>query len=158
MNTAAMHTAEITAPDPDFEQRVRGSFAKQGAMRLFGARMTLVVPGLVEIELPTSPEISQQHGFVHGGVIGAVLDSACGFAALTTMAPDHGVLTVEYKVNFLSPALGEYFVMTGQVRKAGRTITLAQADALAVRDGKTRLIATMTATMMSIVGRDDVRS
>ncbi len=144
--------------DTGFEARVRASFALQGAMRLFGAQMTRVEHGRVEIEFPASDAICQQHGFVHGGVIGAVLDSACGFAALTTMPPDTGVLTVEYKINFVSPALGDRFLTSGSVRKAGRTITLAQGDAFALRDGERKLVATMTATMMTIAGRDDVRS
>ncbi len=144
--------------DPDFARRVFSSFQAQGAMRLFGARLTLVEHGRVEIEIDSTPEITQQHGFTHGGVIGAVLDTACGFAALTTMAPDTGVLTVEYKVNFLAPAQGTHFRLVGRVRKAGRTITLSEGDAYAMREGGEKLIATITATMMTIVGRDDVRS
>ena len=144
--------------DPGFESRVRTSFAAQGAMVLLGARVVRVERGEVEIGLDASPATTQQHGFTHGGVIAAVLDSACGFAALTTMPPDTGVLTVEYKVNFLAPAMGERFRMVGRVRKAGRTITLSEGDAWAVRGGEERLVATMTATLMTIRGRDDVRS
>ena len=142
----------------EVESRVRASFTAQGAMGLFGARMVRVEHGEVEIDIDASPATTQQHGFTHGGVIAAVLDTACGFAALTTMPPDTGVLTVEYKVNFLAPAQGEKFRMVGRVRKAGRTITLTEGDAWAIRDGVERLIATMTATMMTIRGRDDVRS
>jgi len=116
-----------------------------------------VAPGEVEIRLPASERITQQHGFVHGGMIAAVLDTACGFASLSLMPQGTGVLTVEYKINFLAPAAGEHFRMIGRVRKSGRTLTLAEAEALAVRDGSHRLIATMTATMMAIVGRDEVR-
>ncbi|MCL4746857.1 MAG: PaaI family thioesterase [Burkholderiaceae bacterium] len=153
-----MTTPTDQVRDPDFARRVRSSFDAQGAMRLFGARLALVEHGRVEIEMDSSPEFTQQHGFTHGGVIGAVLDTACGFAALTMMPPDTGVLTVEYKVNFLAPALGAHFRLVGRVRKAGRTITLSEADAYAVREGGEKLIATMTATLMTIVGRDDVRS
>jgi len=143
--------------DPEFEQRVRASYARQTAMQLIGATMKGVAPGEVEISLPASANITQQHGFVHGGLIGAVMDTACGFASLTLMPANTGVLTVEYKINFLAPAAGERFRMVGRVRKSGRTLTLAEADALAVRDGSERLIATMTATMMTIAGRDEVR-
>jgi len=145
------------AADPGFEQRVRASYARQTAMRLIGATMERVAPGEVEIVLPAGANITQQHGFVHGGLIGAVMDTACGFASLTLMPESTGVLTVEYKINFLAPAAGERFRMVGRVRKSGRTLTLAEADAFAVRDGSERLIATMTATMMTIVGRDEVR-
>lgn len=153
-----MNTQQTFTPaDPRFEARVRASYAKQTAMQLVGATMERVAPGEVEIRLPASPSITQQHGFVHGGMIAAVMDTACGLASLSLMAPDAGVLTVEYKINFLAPAAGEHFRMIGRVRKSGRTLTLAEAEAVAVRDGSERLIATMTATMMTIVGRDEVR-
>jgi uncharacterized protein (TIGR00369 family) len=163
MSSASREGRATAAPgpdthDPDFERRVRASFQAQGAMNLFGARMVGVEHGQVVIELDASPATTQQHGFTHGGVIGAVLDSACGFAALTMMPPDTGVLTVEYKVNFLAPAAGERFRMVGRVRKPGRTISLSEGDAYAIRGGAEKLIATMTATLMTIRGRDDVRS
>jgi uncharacterized protein (TIGR00369 family) len=144
-------------PDPNFEQRVRTSYARQSAMHLIGATLERVRPGEVEIVLPASQAIRQQHGFVHGGLIGAVLDTACGFASLSMMPPEAGVLTVEYKINLLAPAAGERFRMVGRVRKSGRTLTLAEAEAFGVREDGERLIATMTATMMTIVGRDEVR-
>jgi uncharacterized protein (TIGR00369 family) len=153
-----MSPPAFVAQDPDFERRVRDSFGRQQPTVLLGAQMERVAPGEVEILLPYSPRIGQQHGFVHGGMIGAVLDTACGFASLTLMPADAGVLTVEYKVNFLAPGIGERFRMIGRVRKAGRTITLAEADAFSQRDGREKLVATMTATMMTITGRDDVRS
>jgi uncharacterized protein (TIGR00369 family) len=146
-----------SARDPDFEQRVRTSYARQSAMHLIGATLVRVQPGEVEIVLPASQAIRQQHGFVHGGLIGAVLDTACGFASLSMMPPDAGVLTVEYKINFVAPAAGDRFRMIGRVRKSGRTLTLAEAEAFGVREDGERLIATMTATMMTIVGRDEVR-
>jgi uncharacterized protein (TIGR00369 family) len=152
-----MAARPFNAADPGFEARVRASYARQSAMRLIGAELARVEPGEVEIVMRRSPDIAQQHGFVHGGLIGAVMDTACGFASLSLMPADTGVLTVEYKVNFLAPAAGERFRMVGRVRKAGRTITLAEADAFATGEGGERLIATMTATMMTIVGRDEVR-
>lgn len=146
-------------PDPRFESRIRESFGRQPAMTTIGARLVRVAAGEVEIEMPFSAHITQQHGFIHGGILGTALDSACGFASLTLMAADSGILTIEYKLNLLSPGRGERFRFIGRVRKAGRTITLADADAIAIEaTGRERLIATMTATEMTITGRDDVRS
>ncbi len=142
---------------PDFEQRVRDSFARQPAMRLIGAELVRVEPGEVEISLPFRPDIAQQHGFVHAGIVGAALDSACGYAALSTMPAGTGVLTIEYKLNCLAPAAGERFRLVGRVRKAGRTIVVAEGDAIAVgQDGQEKLVSTMSATVMTIRGRDGV--
>lgn len=128
-------------------------------MTTIGARLVRVVAGEVEIEMPFSSHITQQHGFIHGGILGTALDSACGFASLTLMSAESGILTIEYKLNLLAPGRGERFRFIGRVRKAGRTITLADADAIAIEaSGRERLIATMTATEMTITGRDDVRS
>ena len=144
---------------PQFAERVRASFARQPAMTTLGARLVRVAAGEVEIEMPFSEHLTQQHGFVHGGILGTALDSACGFASLSLMPVDAGILTIEYKLNLLAPGRGERFRFIGRVRKAGRTITLADADAIAVDEaGRERLIATMTATEMTITGRDDVRS
>ncbi|MCD6674648.1 MAG: PaaI family thioesterase [Burkholderiaceae bacterium] len=142
---------------PDFERRVRESFARQPAMRLIGAELERVEAGEVEISLPFRPDIAQQHGFVHAGIIGAALDSACGYAALSTMPAGTGVLTIEYKLNCLAPAAGERFRLVGRVRKAGRTIVVAEGDAIAVGpDGQEKLVSTMSATVMTIRGRDGV--
>ncbi len=142
---------------PDFEQRVRDSFARQPAMRLIGAELVRVEQGEVEIVLPFRPEIAQQHGFVHAGIVGAALDSACGYAALSTMPAGTGVLTIEFKLNCLAPAAGERFRLVGRVRKAGRTIVVAEGDAIAVaHDGREKLVSTMSATVMTIRGRDGV--
>lgn len=150
-------SAPALQADPGFEQRVRDSFDRQPAMTLIGARLTRVVPGEVEIELPYRPEITQQHGFVHAGMIGAALDSACGYAALTVMPAGTGILTIEYKLNCLAPGVGERIRLIGRVRKPGRTILLAEGEALAVAaDGSEKPVATMTATEMTIRGRDGV--
>lgn len=146
-------------PDPLLEARIRASFDRQPAMTTIGARLVRVAAGEVEIEMPFSAHITQQHGFIHGGILGTALDSACGFASLTLMSAESGILTIEYKLNLLAPGRGERFRFIGRVRKAGRTITLADADAIAIEaSGRERLIATMTATEMTITGRDDVRS
>lgn len=156
----SVSNARLPVPaDPQFAERVRASFARQPAMTTLGARLVRVAAGEVEIEMPFSEHLTQQHGFVHGGILGTALDSACGFASLSLMPVDAGILTIEYKLNLLAPGRGERFRFIGRVRKAGRTITLADADAIAVDEaGRERLIATMTATEMTITGRDDVRS
>ena len=144
--------------DPAFEPRVRASFGKQSAMETLGARLLDVQAGRVVIELPFAPHITQQHGFVHGGVMAAVLDSACGYAASTLMAHDAGVLTIEFKVNLLAPAQGERFRMVGEVVKPGRTITVSEAKAYALDgQGREKLVATMGATMMVIQGREGIK-
>ena len=137
-------------------RRIRSSFAKQGLMRTLGATLSRVTSGQVEIVLVPSPEVSQQHGFVHAGAISAIADSAAGYAALSMMPMDRGVLTTEFKINLLAPAMGERIVARGKVVKAGRTLTLAQTEVFAEYEGKERLIALLTATLMAIEGRDDV--
>ena len=131
-------------------ERVRQSFSKQALMHTLGAELTRVTQGGVEIRLPFSSKLTQQNSYVHAGAITAVLDSACGYAALTLAPNDKDVLTVEFKVNFLAPAAGESFAARGKVKKAGRTLTVCTADALAIRDGKEKVVATMLATIMSV--------
>jgi len=132
------------------EKRVRESFSRQAFMSTLGAELTAVDHGSVEILLPFSPSLTQQNGYVHAGAIIAVMDSACGYSALTMAEDDKDVLTVELKVNLVAPAAGEYFVARGQVKKAGRTLTVCAADAFAVSDGKEKLVATMLATVMAL--------
>ncbi|MCC2689651.1 MAG: phenylacetic acid degradation protein [Rhizobiaceae bacterium] len=144
-------------PDPDFERRVRASFARQNAMTAIGAELTLVTPGIVEIEMPHSSSFTQQHGYLHAGVIAMALDSACGYAAFSMMPPDAGVLTIEFKVNLLAPGRGDRFLFRGSVTKPGRTIVVADGQAYGMAaDGEARLIATMTGTMMTVIGRQGV--
>ena len=119
-------------PNPDFENRVRASFARQRAMELIGARLTRVEPGAVDIELPVRDDLGQQHGFVHGGVVGMIADSAGGYAAFTLMPADASVLTVEYKMNMLAPAEGDMLIARGEVLKAGRSLSVVRADVWAV--------------------------
>jgi uncharacterized protein (TIGR00369 family) len=119
-------------------------------MSTLGAELTAVVQGGVEIRLPFSANLIQQNGYVHAGAITAVLDSACGYAALTVAADDKDVLSVEFKVNLLAPAAGEVFVARAQVKRAGRTLTVCTADAFAISDGTEKLVATMLATIMAV--------
>ena len=123
-------------------------------MRTLGAALESVAPGAVEIALRPSPAVSQQHGFVHAGAVSAIADSAAGYAALTLLPLDRGVLTTEFKINLVAPAAGERIVARGRVVKAGRTLT--QAEVFAQQGGQEKLVALLTATLMSIEGRSDV--
>ncbi|MGA0594750.1 PaaI family thioesterase [Enterovirga sp. CN4-39] len=125
-------------------------------MTTLGATLVSVEPGLVEIALRPAPAVSQQHGFVHAGAISAIADSAAGYAALSLMPAGTGVLTTEFKINLLAPGAGELIVARGRVVKSGRTLTLAQSEVFAQRDGQEKLIALLTATLMTIQGRDGV--
>ena len=143
------------AVDPDYETRVRDSFARQKMMRTIGAELTRVSPGVVEIEMPFSNALTQQHGFLHAGVISTALDSACGYAAYSMMPADAAILTIEFKINLLSPGKGERFLFRGEVTKPGRTIMVTDGRAYAVDgEGEARMIATMTGTMMTVLGRE----
>ena len=125
-------------------------------MSTLGASLVRVAPGAVDIALSPGPNISQQHGFVHAGAVAAIADTAAGYAALSLMPPGAGVLTTEFKINLVAPALGERILARGRVVKAGRTLTLAQTEVVAERDGRETLVALLTATLMSVAGRDDV--
>jgi len=142
--------------DADAAQRILTSFSKQGLMRTLGATLGSISPGFVEVVVRSSPAISQQHGFVHGGAVSAIADSAAGYAALSLMPPDRGVLTTEFKINLMAPAVGERIVARGRVVKAGRTLTVAQSEVFAETGGQEKLIALLTATLMTIEGREGV--
>jgi uncharacterized protein (TIGR00369 family) len=140
----------------DCEQRIRSSFAKQGLMRTLGATLGSVSPGRVDVEIRPDPSIAQQHGFIHAGALSAVADTAAGYAALTLMPRGTGVLTTEFKINLVTPAVGDRIVAWGRVVKAGRTLTLAQAEVFAESGGQEKLVALLTATLMSVEGREGV--
>lgn len=137
-------------PNPAFETDVRASFARQKVMEAIGAEIARVAPGEVAIEMPFREDLTQQDGFLHAGVLAAILDSACGYAAMTLVPAGSRVLTVEFKASFLAPARGERFEARAIVKKAGRTLTTSQADAYAVADGRETLVATMLATIMTL--------
>ena len=143
--------------DVQFAERVRASFARQSAMATIGASIVDVRPGQVVIELPYAAHLTQQHGFLHGGILGAALDSACGYAGSTLMSAEVGVLSIEYKINFLAPAKGQRFRMVGTVVKPGRTISVVEGRAFAIEGEREKLVATMQTTLMAIAGRDDVK-
>ena len=132
--------------NPDYEALIRESFAKQGLLRHLGAELAEVEPGLVTIRLPFSENLTQQHGFFHAGAITSIVDVACGYAAFSLMPPNSEVLSVEFKVNFLAPAIGDEVVARGRVIKPGKTITACQGDVFALTNGQEKLCSTMQAT------------
>jgi uncharacterized protein (TIGR00369 family) len=140
----------------EVEARIRSSFARQGLMHTLGATLESVAPGVVEISIRPHEAISQQHGFVHAAAVTAIADSAAGYAALTLMPSGTGVLSVEFKVNLLAPAVGDRIVARGRVVKAGKTLTVAQSDVVAESDGQERPIALLTATMMAVEDREGI--
>lgn len=134
--------------DPAFAETVRASFAKQTFMATIGATLVKVEPGLVEIAVPYERSLTQQHGYLHAGVLATIADSACGYAALSLMAAGSNVLSVEFKINMLSPAEGKHFVATGRVIKSGRTLSVCAGEVRA--DGKQQPVAVMQATMITM--------
>ncbi|HWA13750.1 MAG TPA: PaaI family thioesterase [Burkholderiales bacterium] len=147
--------ARFEAKDPDFAQRVQASFDRQGVMALLGASVSRIEPGECELHLPWRPEVTQQHGYFHGGIIGTIADSAGGYAAYTLMPHDSSVLTVEYKMNLLAPGDGELLVARGRVIKPGRTLVVTRVDAVVVKDGRETLCATLLQTLMTMHGKKD---
>jgi uncharacterized protein (TIGR00369 family) len=140
--------------DPAFEARVRASFARQAAMATLGAELVWVAPGEIDIVLPFRAELTQQHGFLHAGIVTSIADSACGYAALSLMPSDVAVLSVEFKINLLAPASGRRFIAQGRVLKSGRTLSVCQGNVLGVDDqGEEKLVATMLATIMTVRDR-----
>ena len=138
--------------NPDAVARLRADFDRQGAMASMGITVADIAPGRVALQMPFNADFSQQHGFMHAGVITTGMDSACGFAAFTLMDADAEVMTVEFKSNFMSPAKGQQFRFEGEVVKSGRTLTFTQGRTIAVDDGVEAIVATMTATMMAVRG------
>lgn len=147
---------EFQAKDPAYAQRVQASFDRQGVMKLLGARVSRIAPGECEIQLPYRNDLTQQHGYFHGGIIGTIADSAGGYAAFSLMPEDASVLTVEYKMNLLAPGDGELLVARGRVLKAGRSLVVTQVDAIAIKGGQETLCATLLQTVMTMHGRKDL--
>jgi uncharacterized protein (TIGR00369 family) len=139
--------------DPEFEPRVRASFGRQRFMTTIGARLARVTAGEVDIELDVRDDLTQQHGFLHAGVLAAAADSACGYAAFSLMPPGAAVLSVEFKINLLAPAVGDRIVARGRVIRAGKTVTVCWGDVTAYGGDTERLVATMVGTMMTVRDR-----
>jgi uncharacterized protein (TIGR00369 family) len=140
--------------DPDYAARVRASFGRQPAMHTLGATLESVEPGHVVVAMAHRGDLTQQHGYVHAGIVAAALDTACGYAAFSLMPADAAVLTIEFKINLLAPARGPRFRFEGTVTKPGRTISVVDGRAFQLGDGPDKLIATMSATVMTVTGRD----
>ena len=149
----------MQADDPAYEHRTRDSFSRQNAMQTLGATLESVAPGRVTITMAHRDALTQQHGFIHAGMLAAALDSACGYAAFSLMPADAAVLTIEFKINLLAPARGPRFRFEGVVVKPGRTISVVDGRALQFEaDGSAeRLIATMSATVMTVRGREALK-
>ena len=148
---------EFEATKPAYAQRVQESFDRQGLMALIGARVSRTAPGECEIQLPYRNDLTQQHGYFHGGIIGTIADSAGGYAAFSVMPEDASVLTVEYKMNLLAPGDGDLLIARGRVIKAGRSLVVTQVDAIAIKGGRQTLCATLLQTLMTMHGRKDLR-
>ncbi|MCP4188962.1 MAG: PaaI family thioesterase [Gammaproteobacteria bacterium] len=142
--------------NPDFDTRVRHSFDLQKAMTTLGASIAKVEAGKVIIHLPFDDKLTQQHGFIHAGIISTVLDSACGYAAFSLMPKNAAVLTIEYKINLLSPAKGDWFEAIGGVKKPGRNVTVAEGEVYAHSGSGKKLVASMVGTLMSVYDREGI--
>ncbi|MEU4548003.1 PaaI family thioesterase [Nonomuraea dietziae] len=140
---------------PEVQARIRASFERQGLMRHLGARLVHIAPGCVHIVLPSRPEVTQQNGYIHAGATSAIADSAGGYAGFTLFPENTAVLTVEYKINLLRPAVGDHIEAVGTVLKSGRTLTVCQLEVFGVQDGHRTLVATGQQTLMCLNERAD---
>jgi uncharacterized protein (TIGR00369 family) len=154
--SGAATKAEPKPRDPDWDAKVRASFARQTFMDTIGARIAALSPGKCDVEMPFRADLCQQHGYLHGGVVTAIAANAAGYAALTLMPANSSVLGVEYKINLLEAPKGERFIARGAVIKPGRTLNVVECDVEAEDAGKLRLIARMLATMMCVEGRSEL--
>lgn len=130
--------------------RIAESFSAQGMMRTLAAELVHIAPGEIHIALPPRPELSQQHGYMHAGALTSIVDSACGYAALTMAPPGRDVLTVEFKINFMRPARAERFLAVGRVVKSGRTLAVCQGEVFGEQGGRREPVALMQATVMYV--------
>lgn len=140
----------ITTPDPNYRKKLEDSFSVQGFMNAHSGKLVAIDPGFVEIHLPFSEALGQQHGFFHGGIVATIADSASGFATYTVLEPEEECLSAEFKINFLSPARGEKMIARGNVIKAGRTLVIAEATVSVVRDGEEIDCAIMMHTLARV--------
>ena len=144
--------------NPDYRANATDTFERQRAMKTLGISIARMEPGEVDLVMSYSPDLTQQHGFVHAGIITAGLDNACGIAAFTLMPAETGILTVEFKTNLLAPAKGQRFFFRAVVVKPGRTLTVCDARAFAEDNGVETLVATMTGTLMALPMRNESRA
>jgi uncharacterized protein (TIGR00369 family) len=153
--STAKSKAESKPRDPDWDAKVRSSFARQTFMVTIGARIAALSPGKCDVEMPFRADLCQQHGYLHGGVVTAIAANAAGYAALTLMPANSSVLGVEYKINLLEASKGERFLARGTVIKPGRTLSIVECDVHAESAGKQHLVARMLATMMCVEGKSE---
>ena len=151
-------SSQFEPHDPDYKEKVIASFQRQEAMHTLNVSISAVGPGEVELEFPYQQKLTQQHGFIHAGIVSTVLDSACGYAAFSLMPADAAVLTIEYKINLLSPAKGERFRAAGKVKKPGRNITVTEGELFACSEGGEKLVATMVGTIMAVYDRAGIEN
>ncbi|KIL99260.1 Phenylacetic acid degradation protein PaaD thioesterase [Paramagnetospirillum magnetotacticum MS-1] len=147
--------AGFAPKDPDYRGKVKASFARQAFLATIGASMTELEPGRCTLEMPTRPDLAQQHGFVHAGATTTLADTAAGYAAFSLMPSGSAVLTTEFKVNLLNPAKGEKLVARAEVLKSGRTLVVVRSDVYGIEDGCETMVATMLATMICLAGASD---
>ena len=155
LRSAARARPQFVPEDPEYAARVRGSFDRQGAMRLIGARIVELAPGYCSIELPYRDDLAQQHGYIHAGIVGAIVDCAGGYAGFTLFPADASVLTVEYKLNLIAPAAGARLLAEAEVVKAGRTLAITRGEVYAESEGKRTLCAIMQQTLIVMGGKPD---
>lgn len=148
--------AQFEPKNPDYDARVRDSFNRQKVMQTMGISIAELSPGHIVLEMAHQDALTQQHGFLHAGIVSTALDSACGYAGFSLMPVEAAVLTAEFKINLLNPADGEQFRFVADVVKPGRTLTICEGRAYAIKGGDEKLVATMTGTLMALVGRSGV--
>ncbi|MDM8556654.1 PaaI family thioesterase [Desulfococcaceae bacterium HSG7] len=149
-------TPQFKPCNSEYKEKIIESFNRQEVMKTVNASIIGVRPGEMELEFPYHSSLTQQHGFIHAGIVSTVLDTACGYAAFSLMSENAAVLTIEFKVNLLSPTKGECFRAVGKVKKSGKTITVTEGELFSCSDGREKLTATMVATIMSIYDREEI--
>ena len=149
-------TSNFSINDDDYKNKVIESFQRQEVMKTLNASILDIRPGEIEIDFPYQKRLTQQHGFIHAGIVSTILDSACGYAAFSLMPEDAAVLTIEFKINLLSPAQGERFRAIGKVKKKGKNITVTEVELFANTENGEKLVATINGTRMAIYGRKDI--
>ena len=151
-------SSQFEPKDAGYKEKVIESFKRQEVMKTLNASVQTVRPGEVELKLPYQQNLTQQHGFIHAGIVSTVLDSACGYAAFSLMPEKAAVLTIEFKINLLSPAKGDWFRAVGKVKKSGKNITVTEGELFSHADGQEKLVATMVGTIMSVYDRDGIEN
>ena len=150
--------SQFEPKDAGYKEKVIESFKRQEVMKTLNASVQTVRPGEVELKLPYQQNLTQQHGFIHAGIVSTVLDSACGYAAFSLMPKKAAVLRIEFKINLLAPAKGDWFRAVGKVKKSGKNITVTEGELFSYADGQEKLVATMVGTIMSVYDHDGIEN